>query len=70
MIYKCRAMDIKESYWEKKLRELALDRYCQRVLEDGRRVLVNREIFVSETDPSLKVLLVLLPLAIQAQNNG
>jgi hypothetical protein len=46
---KCRAktstMDIKESDWRtfRKLRELALDRYCQRVLEDVQRVLENRD---------------------------
>ena len=36
-------MDIKESDWKvfRKLRELALERYCERVLEDVRR-LVNR----------------------------
>ena len=33
-------MDIKESDWKifRKVRELALERYCQRVLEDVRRV--------------------------------
>ena len=38
-------MDIKESDWKtfRKLRELALDRYCQRVLKDVQQLLGNRD---------------------------
>jgi hypothetical protein len=38
-------MDIKESDWKtfRKLRDLALDRYCQRVLEDVQRVIGSRD---------------------------
>jgi hypothetical protein len=38
-------MDIKESDWKtfRKLRELALDRYCQRALEDVQRVIESHD---------------------------
>ena len=44
-------MDIKESDWKvfRKLREVALERYCERVLKEVRHALMRRIVTLPET---------------------